>query len=174
MRVQFANRIEAQEGARQDVFRIERSSSDELTLTVAFELPARQFGDNKAASGKQRDTLTAFFWGCDLLPENCYWQQASLVMAFRTLAWAVAETMEDGFFAANRIDLAPLIAAYISRDPYLRTVARGWSLGRWQGASINESTAPLFLVSSPFYRELFDFAFAATSDLHAIGSEPHE
>ena len=91
-------------------------------------------------------------------------------MDIRGLAFAISETLEDGFLAANRIRIAPLIAAYISRSPYLMAVARGWTLGTWRDRSTDAQSDWLMLVGSPFYRELLDFALVARADLYGAMS----
>lgn len=86
-------------------------------------------------------------------------------MAVRGLAYAVAETMEEGFLAANRVLMAPLIAGYMSHSPYLLSVARGWSLGTWRDAPTRPQSDWLILVAAPFYRELLEFALLAGDEL---------
>lgn len=150
---------------RQDVFRVSPQADDGWLASLVLHLPERQAEDRKVTSKKQRETLAHFFWETDLLPADFGWQQASRLMEMRGLAYAVSETMEEGFLAQNRMAIAPLIAAYISRSPYLRSVARGWSLGTWREASTRSQSDWLMLIASPFYRELLEFALLARDDL---------
>ena len=162
--MRIVENIEPSELYRQNVFRI---VEDEKTwsATIALKLPERQNGDNKSASKNQRDTLESFFWDSDILPPESGWQQASQLMSIRGLSWAVSETLEEGFKADNRIVLAPFIATYISRDPYLCCVARGYSLGTWSNRTNPGENWFLSLISSPFYRELIEFSFLARDDI---------
>jgi hypothetical protein len=163
--IELVDEVAPISGYRQEVFRFTASAGDEWHLRLALRIPWRHADDKKPASQKQRETLKTFFWDTDVLPEKAGWQQASRLMDMRGLAYAVSETMDDGFLAANRIALAPLIAAYISRNAYLSAVARGWTLGTWRDSSNRSQSDWLMLVASPFYRELFEFALLAREDL---------
>lgn len=148
----------------QNAFRL-LSANGAARLQLALHIPDRLAEDTRAASQKQRDTLEAFFLGHDLLPPACGWQQASALLDIRSLSFAVAETLRDGFFAANRVTTASLIATYISRSPFLCAVARGWSLGaRKETAEIAELSWR-FLVGSAYFKELFNFSAIARDDL---------
>jgi hypothetical protein len=170
MRIDLVTEVEASPHHRQDVFRVSPEAESDWVLSLALKLPERRHGDNKPASARQRDTLATFFWGTDPLPRGAGWQQGSLLMSLRGLAYAVAETMEEGFLADHRILMAPLIAAYMSHSPYLLSVARGWSLGTWREGSTRPHSDWLFLIAAPFYRELLEFALLARDELcSAIG-----
>lgn len=173
MRIELVERIEPVSGFQQQVFRAVRDGKEDWILTLALNLPHRQAGDGKSISKKQRETLAAFFWGADLLPDEFGWQQASQLMNMRGLAYAVAETMNEGFLAANRMEIAPLIAAYISQSAYLSAVARAWNLAGGQNYSDRNPSDWLMLVASPFYRELLEFGILAREDLASLsnGSE---
>lgn len=168
MRIELADELGSSSDYQQDIFRLAADQTDEWVLTFALKLPRRRHGDNKPISKKQRETLAAFFWGTDLLPEAFGWQQASRLMDMRGLAYAVAETMQDGFLAANRMEIAPIIAAHISRSDYLSAVARSWNLGTWRDHSDRNPSDWLMLVASPFYRELLEFGLAAREDLDRL------
>lgn len=172
MRIELVAEVEPSPHYRQDVFRVSPDPESDWVLSQVLKLPERLHGDNKPASARQRDTLTTFFWGTGPLPRGAGWQQASLLMALRGLAYAVAETMEEGFLAANRVLLAPLVAGYMSRSPYLLSVARGWSLGTWRDAPTGPQSDWLTLIVAPFYRELLEFALLARDDLCSALGDP--
>lgn len=146
----------------QNIFRFQ-ADGDALILRLALQVPGKM-DERKVASQKQRSTISGFFFENDVLPPDCGWQQASVLMNIRALSYAVSETIDVGFLAANRIALAPLIAAHISQSSYLRAVARGWSLGTWHDNRTQDHASWLSLISSPFYKELFDFATVAHDD----------
>ena len=170
MRIELVERIEPTSGFQQQVFRAVHDGERDWILTLALSLPQRQAGDSKSVSEKQRETLAAFFWGADHLPDEFGWQQASQLMNMRGLAYAVAETMNDGFLAANRMEIAPLIAAYISQSAYHSALARAWNLGGGQNYSDRDPSDWLILVASPFYRELLEFGILAREDLGNLTS----
>jgi hypothetical protein len=151
---------------QQDIFRFVFEHDHSWTLRLALKIPCRRPEDSKPASKRQRDALTSFFWGVDLLPEDLGWQQAGRLMDMRALAFMVAETMEDGFFAANRTQIAPMIASYISQSTYLSAIARGWNLGSKQGSATSDGAQWRTLIASPFYRELLEFGLLAREDLN--------
>lgn len=161
MPIELAEITEASSHYKQNIFRLSQVGEANWLLRLTLQLPTRQAGDKKPISAKQRETLAAFFWDTDLLPPIFGWQQAGRLMDMRELAYAVSETMEEGFLAANRMEIAPIIAAYISRSPYLVAVARGWNLGTWRDSSSGEQSNWLMLVASPFYKELLEFALLA-------------
>ena len=165
MSIQLVTEITPSSDYRQNIFRVLPSSEDGWTVSLLLRPPQRIDGDSQAASKKQRETLTNFFWNTDLLPLDCGWQQASRLMDLRGLAYAVTETMEDGFLAANRIVLAPLLVGFMSCSPYFLSVARGWNLGTWRDESNRNPSDWLILISSPFYRDLLEFALLARDDL---------
>lgn len=154
----------------QNVFRLD-TTTDGAILRLALHLPKRLSEDRKPASQKQRSTLHSFYYENDVLPLGSGWQQASVLLNIRSLSYAVSETLEDGFLAANRMMVAPLIAAYISQSPYLRAVARGWSLGTWHEDNRQGHASWLTLISNPFYEELFNFAMAARDDFLRTANE---
>lgn len=166
MAIQLVAEVAPSSAYRQDVFRVLPDPEDGWTVSLLLRLPRRVDGDSKSASEKQRETLTSFFWNTDPLPLDCGWQQASRLMDLRGLAYAVTETMEDGFLAANRIVLAPLLAGFMSCSPYLLSVARGWNLGTWREGSNRNQSDWLMLIASPFYRDLLEFALLARDDLY--------
>jgi len=165
MPIQLVAEIAPSSDYQQNVFRVLTDPDDGWTVALLLRLPRRVDGDSKAASKKQRETLTSFFWNTDPLPLDCGWHQAGRLMDLRGLAYAVTETMEDGFLAANRIALAPLLVGYMSCSPYLLSAARGWNLGNWREGSHRSQTDWLMLIASPFYRELLEFALLARDDL---------
>lgn len=179
LQIKTVEHVSPQSGYTQDIFRFDKIN-DALTLRLALNIPDRLEEDRKAASQKQRSTLHSFYYENDLLPANCGWQQASVLLNIRALSYAVSETLEDGFRAERRILIAPLITAYVSQRPYLCAVARGWSLGSWPAenqGSVNRNGSPSWftLIASPFYEELFNFAEAARGDLNrAIGELPSQ
>lgn len=161
-----------EEAYHQNIVRV-IDDNEGLRFQIAFKMPSRLFDDNKEISEKQRSTIDGFFFGNRIAPIDGGWQQASSIISMRLLAYAVAQTLEEGFLAANRILIAPFIAAYISQQPYLCAVARGWSLATWEKVPVQsmdsknrQSAAWLALITSPFYRELFTFAHLATQDIY--------
>lgn len=162
LRLEIVEPLPAAMNYAQNIFRFQ-TDGDDVVLRLALQVPGK-IDERKAASQKQRSTISSFFFENDILSPDCGWQQASILMNIRSLSYAVSETLEDGFLAANRITLAPLIAAYISQSRYLRAVARGWSLGTWHDNRTQDQASWLSLISSPFYKELFDFAAAAHDD----------
>lgn len=164
-----SNDLPKDEFYTQDTFRID-VDGDDIVFILNLHIPERLEDDKKPISQSQRSTIDGFYYDHEIAPENCGWQQASAMLNVRLLSYAVSETLENGFLAANRIFIAPLIAAYISQNPYLCAVSRGWSLGNWmgseQGSKQPKNKSELIpLISSPFYKELFDFSQAASTDI---------
>lgn len=129
-RISVCNTIEEDHTYKQNIFRIS-PSEDEIIFRILLKIPYRLPEDTKQISQKQLSTISGFYYNSDITPRNCGWQQASALLNLRLLSFAVAETLEDGFLADNRILIAPLISAYISQKPYLCAVARAWSLGNY-------------------------------------------
>lgn len=165
LQIQLAQCLEPTPPFRQNIFRFAPDGDAGLILTLALTLPIRHPGDIRPASQRQRDTLAGFFWGLDLLPSDFGSQQAGRLMDMRALAFAVAETMEDGFLAAHRKQIAPMIASYISRSAYLTAVARGWNRGAKDKTQSSDSLQWQLLVTAPFYKELIEFGLLAREDL---------
>lgn len=163
LRIKVVEAVTPSPAYGQLAFRLSESGGDTI-LSLALHIPERLAEDRKPVSTKQRDTLETFFLGHDVLPRGCGWQQASALLDIRSLSFAVTETLHDGFWAANRVALAPLIATYISQSPYLRAVARGWSLGTRQDGADHPTSAWLSLVGGGYYRELFEFSVVARAD----------